>query len=127
MTPILITGGIDISVGSILGLCGVVLGLLLPGGLAAVGRAPGDCCSAIGLGAFNGVLIAYLRLPPFLVTLGMLSVARSPALIVSERPGRLFLRPGRSGDFRARRRQARSAFRTLSSPWWPARLSCTFC
>jgi ribose transport system permease protein len=36
------------------------------------------------VGAFNGILIAYLRLPPFLVTLGMLSVARSMALVVSD-------------------------------------------
>jgi ribose transport system permease protein len=84
MTPILITGGIDISIGSILGLCGVVLGLLLQAGWPlGVGLAATLVLGA-ALGALNGVLISYLRLPPFLVTLGMLSVARSVALVVSD-------------------------------------------
>jgi len=84
MTPILITGGIDISVGSILGLCGVVLGLLLQADWPLWAGLSATFLLGAGLGAFNGVLIAYLRLPPFLVTLGMLSVARSLALVVSD-------------------------------------------
>ena len=66
-----------------LGLCGVVLGLLLAGRLAIVGRILGTLFLGAGLGAINGIFIGYLRLPPFLVTLGMLSIARSMALIVS--------------------------------------------
>jgi ribose transport system permease protein len=84
MTPILITGGIDISVGSILGLCGVVLGLLLQAGWPFLAGLAATLVLGAALGAFNGALIAYLRLPPFLVTLGMLSVARSMALVVSD-------------------------------------------
>ncbi len=84
MTPILITGGIDISVGSILGLCGVVLGLLLQAGWPFWAGLAATLALGAVLGAFNGALIAYLRLPPFLVTLGMLSVARSLALVVSD-------------------------------------------
>src|SRR5208337_1611917 len=84
MTPILITGGIDISVGSILGLCGVVLGLLLQAGWPLSAGLAATLVLGAALGAFNGALISYLRLPPFLVTLGMLSVARSMALVVSD-------------------------------------------
>jgi ribose transport system permease protein len=83
MTPILITGGIDISVGAIMGLCGVVLGLLLQANWPLWAGLSATLLLGIALGAFNGGLVAYLRLPPFLVTLGMLSVARSMALIVS--------------------------------------------
>jgi ribose transport system permease protein len=83
MTPILITGGIDISVGSIMGLCGVVLGLLLQADWPLWAGLSATLLLGIALGAINGGLVAYLRLPPFLVTLGMLSVARSMALIVS--------------------------------------------
>lgn len=84
MTPILIIGGIDISIGSTLGLCGVVLGLVLQAGWPLWAGLAVTLALGAGLGAFNGLLIAYLRLPPFLVTLGMLSVARSLALVVSD-------------------------------------------
>lgn len=80
---VIITGGIDLSVGSIVGVVGIVLGLLMNweysfwiAGLAAVG-------TGLLLGAFNGYLIAYLRLSPFVVTLGMLSIGRSLALVIS--------------------------------------------
>jgi ribose transport system permease protein len=83
MTPVIVSGGIDISIGSLLGLCGVVFGLLLQANLPlSVGiiltLVLGAC-----LGGLNGLFIAYLRLPPFIVTLGMLSIGRSTALIVS--------------------------------------------
>src|SRR5258708_11505284 len=83
MTPILISGGIDISVGSQLGLCGVVLGLLLQAEWPLWAGIFATLALGAGLGAINGVFIAYLRLPPFLVTLGMLSIGRSMTLIVS--------------------------------------------
>jgi ribose transport system permease protein len=83
MTPILITGGIDISVGSVMGLCGVVLGLVLQADYPLWIGLGATILLGLGLGAANGILIAYVRLPPFLVTLGMLSIARSMALIVS--------------------------------------------
>lgn len=83
MTPILITGGIDISIGATMGLCGVVLGLVLQADYPLWAGLGATLLLGMALGAINGGLIAYLRLPPFLVTLGMLSVARSMALIVS--------------------------------------------
>jgi ribose/xylose/arabinose/galactoside ABC-type transport system permease subunit len=77
MTMIIITGGIDVSVGSMLGMSSVVAGKLLMGNapvllvvLAAMG---------VGLlmGLTNGSLIAYGKVPPIIVTLGMLNIIRS--------------------------------------------------
>ena len=84
MTAVIITGGIDLSVGSIMGLVGIVSGLLLqaefPWWVALVaGLMTGMAC-----GAINGALIAYFKLAPFVVTLGMLSIARSLAIVLSE-------------------------------------------
>ena len=80
MTAVIITGGIDLSVGSIMGLVGVVCGLVLQAGYSwwAGGRSPASA-RALLCGRVNGVLIAYVGLSPFVVTLGMLSVARSLA------------------------------------------------
>jgi ribose transport system permease protein len=77
MTLVLIIAGIDLSVGSVLGLCGSVLGVAmvthhLPFGLAvAVGLGVG-----LTAGALNGVICVCLRIPSFIVTLGMLEIAR---------------------------------------------------
>ncbi|WP_159710819.1 ABC transporter permease [Geminicoccus flavidas] len=84
MTAVILTGGIDLSVGSVMGLVGVVCGLLLQAESHwAVAVLAGLATGALA-GAVNGVLIAYLRLPPFVVTLGMLSVARSLAVVLSQ-------------------------------------------
>ncbi|MBN2007875.1 ribose ABC transporter permease [candidate division KSB1 bacterium] len=83
MTFVIITAGIDLSVGSILAFSGVVLastlriGLPLPLALFA-GLAVGMFC-----GLINGLLITYGKLPPFISTLGMMSVARGAALLYS--------------------------------------------
>jgi ribose transport system permease protein len=84
MTFVIISGGIDLSVGSILAVAGVVLGSAiahehsLPMAVAA--------CVGVGLvcGAANGILIAFGRLPPFIATLGMMSVARGIALLLTQ-------------------------------------------
>jgi ribose transport system permease protein len=83
MTTVIITAGIDLSVGSIMGLSGIVTGLVLQAGMPmAIGIGAG-LLTGLSVGAVNGVLIAYLRLSPFVVTLGMLSIARSLALAMS--------------------------------------------
>jgi ribose transport system permease protein len=83
MTAVIITAGIDLSVGSVMGLAGVVTGLVLNAGYGMVVGCTAGLLTALACGAVNGVLIAYLRLSPFVVTLGMLSIARSLALVVS--------------------------------------------
>jgi len=80
MTPIVVTGGIDLSVGAVLGLSAVVLGAAfrdwhLPIAAAiALALCVGSAC-----GALNAVLIAHWRIPPLIVTLGSLSLFRGIA------------------------------------------------
>jgi ribose transport system permease protein len=83
MTVVIITGGIDLSVGSIMGLVAIVAGLFLtweyPWYVAfAMGLLTGLIC-----GGVNGFFVAYLNMPSFVVTLGMLSIARSLAVVIS--------------------------------------------
>ena len=85
MTAVIITGGIDLSVGSIMGVVGVVCGLLLQAGLSLGRGDPGRGCSpAPPPASSTACLIAYVRLPSFVVTLGMLSIARSLAIVLSQ-------------------------------------------
>ncbi|WP_334175581.1 ABC transporter permease [Pseudoxanthobacter sp.] len=82
MTFVILTGGIDLSVGSVAGLTGIILGLslqhmpIVPAIVIAVG-----CGALIGLA--SGLLISLFGLAPFVVTLGMMAIARSLAYIFS--------------------------------------------
>ena len=80
---VMITGGIDLSVGSILAVSGIVLGLLMTNDYSFWVAAPAAIGAGVACGLFNGYLISYLRLSPFVVTLGMLSIGRSLALAIS--------------------------------------------
>lgn len=83
MTPVIMTGGIDISVGSTLGLTGVTLGLVFSAG-HSFGFGVGTVLFVGALvGLVNGLFIAYLKLPPFIVTLAMMSMARALTLVVT--------------------------------------------
>ena len=84
MTAVILTGGIDLSVGSIMGVVGVVCGLILQAGQHWLLAVVGGLAAGVACGAVNGGLIAYAGLPPFVVTLGMLSVARSLAIVLSQ-------------------------------------------
>jgi ribose transport system permease protein len=81
MTMVIISGGIDLSVGPVAALAAVLASTLLVSGypvLLSIGVA---LSVGIGCGAVNGMLIAYGGLQPFIVTLGTLSVFRALALI----------------------------------------------
>ncbi len=97
MTFVIITGGIDLSVGSVLAFAGVVMASALHAGVPV----PVALAVALGTGLFcgllNGALITLGRLPPFIATLGMMSVARGTALMFTE--GRPV--SGFSGGFRS--------------------------
>jgi ribose transport system permease protein len=84
MTAVILTGGIDLSVGSIMGVVGVVCGLILQAELHWLLAVLAGLGTGALLGAVNGGLIAYAGLPPFVVTLGMLSIARSLAIVLSQ-------------------------------------------
>lgn len=82
-TAVIATGGIDLSVGSVMGLAGIVTGLVLGAGQSLMLAAAAGLGCALLCGLVNGALVGYLRLSPFVVTLGMLSIARSLALVIS--------------------------------------------
>ena len=84
MTFVIITAGIDLSVGSLVAFSGVVLASVLQAGVPLpiailVGLGVGLSC-----GMINGLLITQGRIPPFISTLGMMSVARGAALLYTK-------------------------------------------
>lgn len=85
MTLIIITGGIDLSVGSVVAFTGIVLGLtnLHFPDQGFVLAFLVTILSGAMVGAFNGTLISRFKIPPFVITLGMLVIARGLALIFS--------------------------------------------
>ena len=99
MTFVIISGGIDLSVGSIAGFSSITMGMLIvsqtmyrdPAALLDLSQNPwvmaraviGALVIATACGATNGILIAYAGLPPFIATLGMMGVARGTAAYVS--------------------------------------------
>lgn len=94
MLLVILTGGIDLSVGSTLGLAGVVAGFLMQGvtfDMFGVTFYPPvwvvvilTCALGAFVGAINGVLIAYFKVPAFVATLGLLYVARGVALLMTD-------------------------------------------
>lgn len=98
MTFVIVSGGIDLSVGSIVGLCGMVTGYLLLNGIDlgfgwSIQFNTLEICLlvilvGVAIGAINGFLITTLNVAPFIATLGTLYVARGAALLSSD--GRTF-------------------------------------
>src|SRR6516165_4380283 len=84
MTFVILSGGIDLSVGSIVALAGVVLGASLQAGHALAVALSLSLVSGIACGLGNGALISWGGLPPFIVTLGTMSIARGAALLFTE-------------------------------------------
>ncbi|HWL57599.1 MAG TPA: ABC transporter permease [Paracoccus sp. (in: a-proteobacteria)] len=82
MTFVILTGGIDLSVGSVAGLTGIVLGLALQELPIPVAILVAVASGAF-IGLLSGVLVAFFGLAPFVVTLGMMAIARSLAYIFS--------------------------------------------
>ena len=91
VTMVIITGGIDLSVGRLIALSGVVTTLLirdLAGGYDAQPLGMVLCCAGgiavcAGVGAFSGVMVTFCRIPPFIVTLAMMLVAEGAAFLLA--------------------------------------------
>ena len=83
MTLVIITGGIDLSVGSVLCLCSMILGVVMHAGYSIEVGIAASVATALVIGACHGLLIAYIGMPPFVVTLATLSIARSLAMVAS--------------------------------------------
>jgi rhamnose transport system substrate-binding protein len=80
-TPVILTGGIDLSVGSTLGLCAVIFGKAWrDGGCSPATAAAIAIAAGAAAGGFNALLITLLRIPPLIVTLGSYSLFRGLAI-----------------------------------------------
>lgn len=83
MTLVIVAGGIDLSVGSILAFSGVVGTMtMVSHDSVLLGIAAGIACGALW-GCANGLMIASLKIPPFIVTLGSLGIVRGLTLVIS--------------------------------------------
>ena len=83
VAPVIITGGIDLSVGSLLGLSGVVVAVLLSSGMNMTVAIFAGLLVGILSGVVNGLLITEAKLPPFIATLGIMSIARGLAFALT--------------------------------------------
>lgn len=92
MTLIILSGGIDLSVGAVLGLAGALAAGVLKNGIAlssygvlleftVFGAIVIALASGAGIGFFNGLMITRFKVPPFVATLGMLSIARGLTML----------------------------------------------
>ncbi len=75
-TLVILTGNIDISVGSVFAICGVVAGLVAKTGASVAAAGLAACLVGAALGAMNGALVAYVRIPSIVVTLATMVALR---------------------------------------------------
>lgn len=88
MTVVMLTGGIDLSVGTNMYLSSVVAGLMMQNFGVSTGGALLAClATGLAFGAVNAVLIVHLRMVPFIVTLGTLVAGRGIALLITQSRG----------------------------------------
>ncbi|HWW75869.1 MAG TPA: ABC transporter permease [Pyrinomonadaceae bacterium] len=86
MTMVILTGGIDLSVGSVVALAGVAAATLAASSGGAGGVVLGVLVAlaiGVGVGLFDGLVVAHLRVPPFVATLAMLTICRGLAFVIS--------------------------------------------
>ena len=83
VTCVILTGGIDLSIGSIVALAGVAAGMAVNAGVpVALGLVFGVFVGGL-CGLANGFFVTFLKLPPFIATLGMMMIARGIALYIT--------------------------------------------
>ncbi len=83
MVMVIITGGIDLSVGSVMGMASLVTAIGFQNGLPTIVCILAGLLVGVVFGLFNGLLITAIRLPPFIATLGSLSIGRGLMYIVT--------------------------------------------
>jgi ribose transport system permease protein len=84
MTLIIMSEGLDLSLGAVLGLSGVVLAMLLVRGFSWPAASAAALAVGTAFGFANGMLVVTLGIPPFVATLGMLGVAQGTALVLTD-------------------------------------------
>lgn len=84
MTLVIIAGGIDLSVGSVLAFSGVCGTLLMEKGAGVVSSTLLGILSGLSWGLSNGLIVTQLRVPPFIATLGCMGMARGLTLLITD-------------------------------------------
>lgn len=80
---VILTGGIDLSVGSIVGVVGILGGLMIKSGQSVAVACVVCVVAGAVFGLINGVLVSYGKVPAFIVTLGTMQIARGMALLIN--------------------------------------------
>jgi len=83
MTLIILTEGLDLSAGALLGLSGVIVAEALLAGWGVAAACAAGLVASLAFGVMNGWLIAYLALPAFVVTLGTMGLMQGIALVMT--------------------------------------------
>ncbi len=83
-TFIMVSGGIDLSIGYNLGLCGIVIAKFIEAGFDPISSILGGIIVGAFVGFCNGLVITKLRLPPFIATLGMANIARGIIYVLTK-------------------------------------------
>lgn len=81
---VIIIGGIDLSIGAILALSGIVAAYMMKAGVPIPVALIVSCIVGAALGAINGFVVTFMKLPPFVATLGTTGVFRGTALLITE-------------------------------------------
>jgi ribose transport system permease protein len=84
MTLIILTEGIDLSLGPVLGLCGVAASLMIVAGYPLIAAVAAALLIGMCFGVLNGTLIAVIGMPPFIVTLGSFGIVQSIATVLTQ-------------------------------------------
>lgn len=84
MTMVILTGGIDLSVGSIVAISGSITAGLLTGGTALVPAVLAGLLLGTMVGMVNGLVITYGKIPPFIATMGMMTIVRGYTLVYTD-------------------------------------------
>ncbi len=84
MSVVMLTNGIDLSVGAMVSFVSIIIGILLSNGLSVISSIGGSLLLGGMIGFLNGILIAIFEFPPFIVTLGTMSLINGMALVFSD-------------------------------------------
>ncbi len=93
MTLVIVTGGIDLSIGGVMSLVGVLEVALVSIGVAWPLAVIAGLAAGVAFGAINAVIVSRLKLPPFIATFGTLGIAAGLALYLADLVGRPLLPP----------------------------------
>lgn len=83
MTLVIIAGGIDLSVGSVVGFAGILVALLMKNGVPIIGAVLASMVVSFVLGGINGFMVFDGRIPPFIATLGSMAIIRGAIMLIS--------------------------------------------